>query len=98
MWLGPCWVEALSTGSLGLSWLPGICWSPSVLMALPCGDGVCEAMVLYVLEVDLPHTATHLWFGPCLGKCPVHIGFVLAMRFYADFMPIRKEEKKPDLA
>lgn len=55
-------------------------------------------MVLHVLELDLPHTAMHVCSGSCVGKRPLSVGLVLAMRFYAGFMPIRKEEKKPDLA
>lgn len=61
-------------------------------------DGICEAMVLCDLELDILHTATHLCFRLWMGRCSLCITFVLAMLFYIDSMPIRKVEKKPGLA
>jgi len=29
--------KSLSVGSLRLSWLPELCWSPSALSSVPCG-------------------------------------------------------------
>lgn len=61
-------------------------------------DGICEAMILCDLELGLPHTATHLFFGSWMGRCSLRVTFVLAVLFHIGAMPIRKAEKKPDLA
>lgn len=89
---------SLSTGSLGLSWLPGHSFGDSDCNLWRQPDGICEAMVLCDLELSLPHTSTHLCFGSWMGRCYLGLTFVLAMLFYIDSMPIRKTEKKPDLA
>lgn len=92
-------VWALFTGSAFLarwSFLKSFSDNGCNLWRLP--EGTCEAMVLRELELDLPHTARHLCFGSWMGRCSLCIAFVLAMLFYVGSKPIRKVEKKPDLA